>query len=183
MKKTLTTVWLLAALRYSSGCIGPVPVDESAFCDITPTTKILISSNILNVRTNIDASGQPYQTTNFLFGSTEYQPEQTGITLVLDGISQISTVWNGRLIGLGRPTSITEERAEYHLCVNAANFWEVQVGFGTIAEEPRGSRDPGFSRVGHLLRENQEIQVRLDVCRDSHCIVGIPRTLRVHLVP
>jgi hypothetical protein len=186
MKKTLVTVWLLAILRYISGCIGPVPTDEPAQCDITPITEILNSSRRgiqLNVQTEMDAAGRPFQTINLLFGSTEYNPGSTGLVLVINGVPQVSTTWNDRMVGLGRPVQISRDQVQHNLCANTASFWEVAVGFGTIGEDAHGSTDPGFSVVGHPLREGQEIQVRLDVCRGDRCIPGVSRTFRVHLVP
>lgn len=188
MKKTLTMVWLLAVLRYASGCIGPVPTDEPTHCEIAPITEILDSPEnrtpiILNVQTGTDAVGRPFQTANLLFGSTEYINGSTGLVLVVNGVPQVTTTWNGRLVGLGRPVQVTEDQVQHNFCVNAASFWEVPVGFGTIGEDVHGSTDPGFSMVGHPLREDQEIQVRLDVCRGDRCVPGVSRTFRVHLVP
>lgn len=188
MKKTLVTVWLLAILRYISGCIGPVPTDEPTHCEIAPITEILDSPEdrtpiVLNVQIRTDAVGRPFQTVNLLFGSTEYINGSTGLVLVVNGVPQVTTTWNGRLVGLGRPVRVTEDQVQHNFCANTASFWEVAVGFGVIGEDAYGSTDPGFSVVGHPLREGQEIQVRLDVCRGDRCIPGVSRTFRVHLVP
>lgn len=188
MKKTLMMVWLLATLRFTSGCIGPVPTDEPAHCEIAPITEILDSSEdstptILNVRTGIDAAGRTFQTAELLFGSSEYVSGSTGLVLVLNGVPQLTTAWNGRMLGLGRPVQLTEDQVRHNFCVNTASFWSVPVGFGTIGEDLHGSRDSGFSVVGHPLREGQEVQVRLDVCHGDRCIPGVPRTFRVHLLP
>lgn len=188
MKKTLMTVCMLAMLRLTSGCIGPATTEEDAGCISSRVTEILDSANpshtnILNVIVSQDSVGNRFQTASLLFGSTDYVNGATSLTLVVNDAPQVTTVWNGRVVGLGRSTEVTEDRVQQNFCANSASFWEVQVGFGTIGEDPMGSRDPGFSEVGHLLREGQEIELRLDVCRGDQCIQGVSRTFRVHLMP
>lgn len=188
MNKTLRTLWFLTILRATSGCIGPVPMEEPCHCEITPTTEILNteattrSPGIIQVSQGLDATGRPFQTFSLLFSNSQYQPGTDGIVLSLNNQGQLTTVWNGRLIGLGRPVQATSANLPQG-CTTTTGFWEVPVGFGTIAEDLHGSRDPGFSVVGHPLREGQELEVRIDVCVGSTCIPGVTKTFRVHLVP
>lgn len=188
MNKTLTTVCLLAALRFASGCVGPNLTNDSIDCEFNHTTKILDSSesessDILNVSVGRDSVGRSFQTATLLFGSSDFVYGSTGITLVINGVPQVTTAWNGRLLGLGRPTEIADDMVRHDFCVNSASFWQVPVGFGTISEYQTATSDSGFSTVGHPLTEGQEIHIRLDVCRGEQCFQGATRTYKIHLLP
>lgn len=138
----------------------------------------------LEAVSGLDAEGTPFHATHLFLGTSEYlsRPNMS-IVLFLNGQRQATTVWNGRLVGLGQPVQISETDVNQNFCVNVENFWNIPLGFGTIAEEPHGSTDPGFSVVGHPLREGQELEVRVDVCTGSSCIPGTSRTMRVHFIP
>jgi hypothetical protein len=188
MKKNLITVFFLAFLRFATGCLGPIPGEMPAQCENVATTKVLnalgtTDPQTLVVTNRTDAVGQPFQTTTLLVGSTEYVDPGSIMFLTIDGQRQNTTVWNGRLLGLGRPVQIPDTAVEHNFCPNTASFWRVPVSFGTIAQESHGSRDPGYSTVGAPLVEGQELQVQLDVCASTTCTLGVPRTFRVHLVP
>lgn len=179
-------VCIFAILRCISGCMGPPPINSEFRCDSDYITEVLDSTdsqstNVLNVRVGQDSAGRPFQTATLLFGSRQYANEVNGIVFVANDMPQLTTVWNGRLLGIGRPTLATQTQVQQGRC-SGENFWEVPVGFGTIAEDRYGSSDPGFSVVGHPLTEGQELRVRLDVCRTQGCSQGITRTFRVHLV-
>jgi hypothetical protein len=187
MSKTLMTVWLLAVLRYISGCCGPVPMDESAYCEPVTIAKIVDSPrrfmpNVLEVRQERDSAGRPFQTTSLLFASSEYTLGSATVFLALNGQRQVTTVWNGRQVGITRPQSVSHSEVLQCFCFPNVNFWRVPVGIGTVAEDGASS-DPGFSVVGHPLTEGQELQVRLDICIGDSCLSGTQRTFRVHLIP
>lgn len=187
MSKTLVTVWLLATLRYISGCCGPVPMDEEAYCEPVTIAKIVDPSgqpisNVLEVQQGRDSAGRPFQTTSLLFASSEYVPSSATMILALNGQRQVTTVWNGRQVGINRPQSVSHSEVSQCFCSPNVSFWRVPVGIGTIAEDG-GSSDPGFSVVGYPLTEGQELQIRLDVCDTNSCFSGTPRTFRVHLIP
>ncbi len=186
MKTNIAPLLLLAVLRYASGCLGPVPMDMPVACEQTAITRILTNTdsdpNTLDVIDGVDSFGEPFQLATLQFGSTEYTDPGSLIVFVVNDQQQNTTIWNGRRVGIGRPVQVPDGNLVHNFCTNAASFWMAPVGFGTTGENRLGSRDPGYSSVGHPLVNGQRIELRLDVCSGNSCTPGIPRTFTVRLV-
>jgi len=186
MKKNFFPLLLLTILRFTSGCLGPIPMDMPVVCERSAITKILTDTdsnpNVLDVIDGVDSFGEPFQLATLQFGSTEYTDPGSLIILTVNDRPQNTTIWNGRRVGIGRPVQIAEGNLVHNFCTNSASFWMAPVGFGTIGESRLGSRDRGYSGVGHPLVNGQQIELRLDVCSGSSCIPGISRTFTVRLV-
>lgn len=178
--KVLVTTCLLSLVQLLEGC-APCEVIDPQVCDAVVNSQVLDSSEApqpgyLEVHQGVDAVGTSFQTTNLLVGTVEDLGTRT-VVLHLNDQRQVTTVWNGRLLGVGRPIPVSGDEVETS-CSGLGFFWHLPVGFGTI-----GSRDQGFSVVGHPLTEGQMVRVQVDVCNGNVCAPGTPRVLRVHLVP
>ena len=137
----------------------------------------------LEVHQGFDSAGNAFQSATIFAGSSEPIGASLGVFLTINGQRQNTTVWNGRVVGVWRPTQVDGLDLQENYCGNTMGFWSIPVGFGNIAEDPRGSTDPGYSVVGHPLTEGQVLNVRLDLCGPQGCMEGTPKTLVVHLVP
>lgn len=177
----------LAFLLCSCACaVTPQAPDVCA----PPTASQVVfppgQEGILEVRQSTDNAGLPFQH-GTLYVATETYVSNTnssswphGLAMVMNGQRQTTTVWAGRALGIWHTWQVTDSDVVQNFCPNTMNFWRLDLGFGTLGDTVS---DPGFSVVGHQLREGQEVQVRFDVCSAQACEAGLERTVRVHIVP
>lgn len=173
---TLKGIVALTLGRWVTGCMGPMPIAPTEECGASHVARILDEDYKMaeNGFLPVYSSG-PVQ--NAYLGFLRPEPRSgEQVYLVINGNAQGATVWNGYRIGMQTPVATGEV-----VCHNP--LYTAQVVFGTLATDHNGSTNESFSAVGRHLVNGETIEVRLDICSSSGCMVGAPRRLVVQLIP
>lgn len=170
---------LLIALIISGCCTAPVSSQVVFQAD---------NQGIMEVTQGVDVAGKPYQTATLYVATQDRVLNQTndlglhGLFMYLNGQEQRLMTWNGQALGLKNTQVASGSDLVHTFCETEMNFWKVEIGFGTVAQEPESNHNPAFAVVGRQLHEGEEVEVRFDVCRfNEPCQTGLSTTVKVHI--